>query len=283
MRVLVVLAAFFLAAFVIGCGASVTTDQEVQTSAGSMTVDPAASTDGGTDGYVYIPTMSPAGRQASAIISAEPTPPEGYQAAAGVLVSCAPLAGGQSRQALTTTTDAYGYFLFIDLTAGTYMISVTGATPVNVTVVAGSLTHPDGEQSVLPPGFRAIFVDLSVMESWPQLREMLKDVNWIQVGFTSDNPNATALAFNLYMGDVPQGEIVAGPRNAALIQELSLPTESHTFNLGDINISMTQQIKDLVFGGRFWLYGWVEPAPTSPVIISNIQVRLSLKIGQDIL
>jgi hypothetical protein len=251
-----------------------------------MTVDPAASTDGGTDGYVYIPTMSPAARQASAIISAEPTPSGGYKAAAEVLVSCAPLAGGQSRQALTTTTDAYGYFLFIDLTAGTYMISVTGATPVNVTVVAGSLTHPDGKQSVLPPGFRAIFVDLSVMGSWPQLREMLKDVNWIRVGFTSDNPNATALAFNLYMGDVPSGEIVSGPRTAALIQDLPLPSGAdnpHTFNLGDINIAMTQQIKDLVFGGRFWLYGWVEPAPTSPVIISDIQVRLSLKIGQDIL
>jgi len=277
---LVVMLALASSPLLLGCGGTtVTTDQSVTAGAGGMTLDTGTST-GGADGYVYVPTMGVSSRQASYII--QKAPPDAQHAGAGLQVQCTHLGGTGSRQ-VSTTTDGYGYFLFLDLAPGTYRISVGDGT-VDVTVTLGAVVHPDGSQDALPAGFRALFVDLaSEVSNWEQLREYLKDVNWIRVGFTSDNLDETALQFNLYMGDLPSGGIVAGPRTAALIHDLNLPNGLHTFALGDINITMTQTIKDLVFGGRFWLYGWVTPAPTSPVTISNIEVQLNLKIGQEIL
>ncbi len=271
-----------------GCGgATVTTDQTVTATAGGMTLD-AGTSSGAADGYVYVPTMG-LSRQ-PIIISPDPEPPDAqHMAAVGAQVTCSPLVGGGSRQVDSTTTDGAGYYLFTDLAPGYYQITVTvgeQSLTIDIVVQAGYVTHANLAPTVgYFAGFRAIFVDLTTLEAWPEIRPYLMDVNWMRLGFTSNNPDG-AFTLNVYMsarGDLRPEQLATAADTVRLIRDLGVPTGTHTFALGDLSISMTQEIKDLIFAGRFWLYGVVTPAASANVTISSIQVQMNLKVGQEVL
>ena len=288
------LAVLVVLPLLLGCAASVSTQEEVTVNAGGMTLDSGTSS-GAADGYVYVPGPA-AFRQEPIQVSSSPEPPPGYVPAVGaeVTISDAVVA---SRLTRTITTDAFGYYLFLGLPTGSYQVTIVAIVDGNpeqvtfsISVTAGSITHADGEPaSANLRGFYAIFIDLpSKVDNWEtEVRPRLTNVNSIDLGFNYVNSGAPAV-ITIYMsarGDLTPADFASSlpPNTTALISALSIPSGSGSFALGQVPVNLDQNAEDLIFDGRFWLYGLVTSAGTPSISLSSIQVRLDVTLEEEIL
>lgn len=244
---------------------------------------------GAADGYVYIPVaLSRALQPGDILISSDPNTPSGHQRAVGATAETTARAEGRA----LGTTNSLGYYALLRLIPGAYNLTVTynGVFRiVPITIEADSTTHGTEAPSPDHPfaGFTRKHVDLSGNSTWQENHDRIESIDDIQFSFSATNGTGAPAILDVF---VSQNDSLtaatiddANPDDppAYQVYHFSLPAGGPILvsSFADNTIADNQQqFRNQVLSGDFYLYARVQPAQGQSFTISNVQLRLRLRL-----
>ena len=281
------------------CGGVSTTVSVSQTLAPSLSLtsdsDP---TTGAADGYVYIPVVSVARQTSLIVLSVSPTPPEGYEAAAGAQVELTSGMTAVAARAVTVTgyVDSRGHYVFFGLEPDSYTLTITlegfSFVPLGITIAADSVTHGGQQPSATSPavGFKGIHVDLTTNAKWLEVQDRIEGVEDIQFSFSATNQlgadQPATLDLFVSLNDALTGvninDGIPDDPEAFQVYSLSLPYGTGVLisSNADNTVAENQQtFKDQVRTGDFNLYFRLFPYVEGAQSISNPKIKITLRLS----
>lgn len=289
-RALVFLAVMMpLLGIIAACG-GVTTTASVNQPLGGLNLASDTGT-GAADGYVYIPVAS-LSRQlqpADIVISPDSTPPdENHRAAVGATVESTARAEGRA----LATTNSLGYYALLRLSPGSYDLTVTVegvSRTVQITIEADSTTHATEAPSPDHPfaGFTRKHVDLSTNSTWQENHDRIESIDDTQLSFSATNNTGAPAVLDVFVSQndsltaVTIDDANTDDPPAYHIYHFSLPAGGPILvssNADNTIAENQQQFRDQILSGNFYLYARVAPPEGGSFTISNVSLRLRLKL-----